>query len=37
MVDLPLDIIYQHAARYPWKLSKETIVLLLKKLQNLQI
>lgn len=27
MVDLPLDIIYQHAARYPWKLSKKTIVL----------
>ena len=37
MVDLPLDIIYQHAARYPWKLSKETIVLSAEKLQNLQI
>lgn len=27
MVDLPLDIIYQHAARYPWKYSKETLVI----------
>ncbi len=27
MVDLPLDIVYQHVARYPWKLSKKTIVL----------
>ncbi len=27
MVDLPLDIVYQHVARYPWKISKKTIVL----------
>lgn len=27
MVDLPLDIVYQHVARYPWTISKKTIVL----------
>ena len=27
MIDLPLDIVYQHVARYPWKISKKTIVL----------
>lgn len=40
MVDLPLDIVYQHAARYPWKISKETIVLSaeeIAKLANIQL
>lgn len=35
MVDLPLDIVYQHAARYPWKLSKETIVLSAEEIAKL--
>lgn len=35
MVDLPLDIVYQHAARYPWKISKETIVLPAEKIAEL--
>lgn len=35
MVDLPLDIVYQHAARYPWKISKETIVLTSEEIAKL--
>ena len=35
MVDLPLDIVYQHAARYPWKISKETVVLTAEKIADL--
>ena len=35
MVDLPLDIVYQHAARYPWKISKETVVLTAEEIADL--
>lgn len=27
MVDLPLDLVYQHTGRHPWKISKKRIVL----------
>lgn len=27
MVDLPIDLVYQHVARYPWRISKKRIVL----------
>ena len=35
MVDLPLDIVYQHAARYPWKISKETVVITAEEIADL--
>lgn len=35
MVDLPLDIVYQHCARYPWTLSKKTIVLTAEEIARL--
>ena len=30
-----IDIVYQHAARYPWKISKETIVLTSEEIAKL--
>lgn len=35
MVDLPLDIVYQHTARYPWKISKKTVVLTAEEIADL--
>ena len=35
MVDLPLDIVYQHVSRHPWEISKKTIVLTAEEIADL--
>ena len=35
MVDLSLDLVYQHTGRHPWQISKERIVLTAEEIANL--
>lgn len=35
MVDMPLDLVYQHVGRHPWKISKERIVLTADEIADL--